>query len=283
MKTRVPLYFIIAATFLACSGDPGTIKVVSFNIRYDNPSDGINAWSERKEMVAGFIRNENPDLFGLQEALWHQYTFIDSSLDGYGSVATGRDDGLKGGEMTPIFYRRELFNLEESGTFWLSDTPGVPGSRGWGAALPRIVTWACLRKQKDGDRLYYFNTHFSHMSDSARIMSSKVLRKEVARIAGESPFIITGDFNMVPDSRAYAELVELPVIDSYYVEGVVNEGAEYTFNGFSDNPGSRRIDYIFVKTGLEPVGYTTRVVIHDKVFISDHWPVIVTLKDVNYK
>lgn len=278
MNARIAIFLILAAISVACSDDPTTLKVITFNIRYDNPSDGINAWPARKDMVVEFLLREEAGLIGLQEALWHQYSFIDSTLEGWGSVAAGRDDGLKAGEMAPIFYRMDLFDIVESGTFWLSETPGIPGSRGWGAVLPRIVTWACLKQKEDGDTIFYFNTHFSHMSDSARIMSSKILRSEVSIIAGNSDFIITGDFNMEPGSRAYEELVQPPVADSYTAHGVYPVGGKYTFNGFNDTPGDRRIDYVFVREGLEVLTHNTLTVRNDSVFISDHWPVIVSLK-----
>jgi len=278
MKARLILILLIAAALSACNDDPADIKIITFNIRYDNPSDGINAWPNRRNMVVEFLERQEAGLFGLQEALWNQYIYIDSSLVDWGSVAVGRNDGQREGEMTPIFYRRDLFDLEESSTFWLSETPGVPGSRGWGAVLPRIVTWANLTRKDDGSSLYYFNTHFSHMSDSARIMSSKVLRKEVIRIAGENDFIITGDFNMLPDSRAYSELVQAPFLDSYLAPGITPGGVTFTFNGFNDNTGDGRIDYVFVRDGLEVLSHTTMTIKNDPVFISDHWPVIVTVR-----
>lgn len=270
MRIILALLLIVIS---GCSQRGSTVEVVSLNIRYDNPADGINAWPERRDMLAAYLIRESPDLFGIQESLWHQYAYLDSIVADYGSVAAGRDDGKKAGEMTPLFFRKDMFELSGSGTFWLSETPDLPGSKGWGAVLPRIVTWASLILKESGEQLYFFNTHFSHMSDSARVMSSKVLRSEVERIAGDHLFIITGDFNMLPGSKAYNELVISPIVDSFAESIDPPEGLAYTFNGFSEETGSGRIDYIFVKKGLRVLSHSTRKLIQDSVFISDHWPV----------
>ena len=183
---------------------------------------------------------------------------------------------IKKGEMNPVFYSVDRFDLLVSNTFWLSETPGIPGSKGWGAALPRIVTWLKLADKKSGKEFFYFNTHFSHMSDSARVMSARILRELVYNIAGESNFVITGDFNMLPDSKAYAALTlgeTKPVKDCYLLSATEPEGVKYTFNGFKDVIGSGRIDYIFARPGTKVLSYRIDNVKSDGLFISDHWPV----------
>ncbi len=275
------LFIIVLLTLIpvlpSCSGDD-TIKVITFNIRYDNPRDSINAWPNRKDLLIKFLQEEKPDLFGLQEALWHQYAAIDSAMIGYSSAGAGRDDGQKKGEMNPLFVNNERFEIVLGNTFWLSETPGVPGTKGWGASLPRIVTWVELKEKDTGRKLFYFNTHFAHDSDSARVMSAGILLNEVKKIAGNSRFVITGDFNMTPDSRAYSILTgpgpEAPLIaDSYKISETPPEGPVGTFNGWSDNPRSNRIDYIFVRSGMKVKSISTIVRKQGEIFISDHWPV----------
>lgn len=290
-----------------CSDSPDQTDIITFNIRYDNSADGINAWPFRREMVVSFLKDEAPALIGLQEVLWHQFEYIDSALTGYGSLAAGRNDGRRSGEMAPLFYRDDLFSSGSSGsgTFWLSPTPDIAGSIGWGAVLPRIVTWSSLTLKSTGEEIFFFNTHFSHMSDSARQMSAGVLMEEVARIAGEAKFIITGDFNMVPGSLPWKVISEGGAEDSFNVTAEKPVGEVSTFNGFrepaAEEPalgrlieqtgggsasgglsepagGGRRIDYVFVSPGMEVVKHRTERVKQDSVYISDHWPVIVTLK-----
>ncbi|MFN2379418.1 MAG: endonuclease/exonuclease/phosphatase family protein [Bacteroidales bacterium] len=324
MKVKIILQVFVVVMFLwplsGCSDSPGHNDIISFNIRYDNSADGINAWPFRREMVVSFLKDEAPALIGLQEVLWHQFEYIDSALTGYVSLAAGRNDGQRSGEMVPLFYREDLFRRGSSGsgTFWLSPTPDIAGSIGWGAVLPRIVTWSSLTMKSTGEEIFFFNTHFSHMSDSARQMSAGVLMNEVAGIAGEARFIITGDFNMVPGSFPWNVIVEGGAEDSFNVSAEKPAGNGSTFNGFSEpaaemsasggfsepaaiesgfssqrepaaetstSGGSgeqagegRRIDYVFVSPGMEVLRHRTERVKQDSVYISDHWPVIVTLK-----
>jgi endonuclease/exonuclease/phosphatase family metal-dependent hydrolase len=281
MKNLIASAFIIFSLLLCgCSPreDKDSVKVMTMNVRYDNPDDSINAWPNRIPLFSRVISEEKPDLLGLQEVLWHQYEAMDSVLKEYSSVGVGRDDGARGGELNPVFFRKERFDLVRTLTFWLSDTPEVPGSKGWGASLPRIVTWIELADKNNHDHFYFFNTHFAHDSDSARIMSSKILLKEVEKIAEGFPYIVTGDFNMLPYSTGYSILTgpaeSVPVLkDSYFVSERKPAGPAFTFNGFSDKPGTGRIDYIFVKNGMRVLNHSTLVEKDKKIFISDHWPV----------
>lgn len=281
----IRLLFIVLLAFFSFSAscqkrETDIIKVITFNIRYDNPRDSLNAWPNRKEIVIGFLKEEKPDLFGLQEALWHQYATIDSALKGnYISMGVGRDDGQKKGEMNPLFVNSNRFEIVRGNTFWLSEAPDVPGSKGWGASLPRIVTWVELKEKPSGGTLYYFNTHFAHDSDSARVMSAGILLNEVKKIAGYNRFVITGDFNMTPDSRAYSILTQAGndnplILDSYKITETTPAGPLPTFNGWSDTPRGNRIDYIFVKNGMKVKSISTVVRKKGPVFISDHWPVV---------
>jgi endonuclease/exonuclease/phosphatase family metal-dependent hydrolase len=271
--------FLTLVLFPGCNGrkDEMNLKVMTFNIRYDNPRDSINAWPNRVGLVCELLKNEKPDLLGLQEALWYQYEAIDSAISGYSSVAVGRDDGKKKGEMNPLFYNINRFDLVRDNTFWLSESPDKPGSKGWGASLPRIVTWVELKDKMTHKSLFYFNTHFAHDSDSARIMSAGILLKEVKRLAGKNKFVITGDFNMSPESKAYSILTEKVASrsilrDSYLISGTKPEGPAYTTNSFRDAPGKNRIDYVFVRRGIKVLNASVIVKKEGPVFVSDHWP-----------
>jgi endonuclease/exonuclease/phosphatase family metal-dependent hydrolase len=280
MKSISVLSVFITLIFLAgCSGNKAerNISVMTFNIRYDNPGDSINAWSNRVGIVCDLLKKEKPDLLGLQEALWYQYEAIDSAIIGYSSIAIGRDDGKRKGEMNPVFYNNSRFELINNNTFWLSETPNKPGSKGWGASLPRIVTWVELKDKKNNKSLFYFNTHFAHDSDSARIMSAGILLNEVKRISGKNKFVITGDFNMSPESRAYSILTEKSssrstLKDSYFISKTKPVGPAYTTNSFRDVPGKNRIDYVFVKNGMKVLNASVIVKKEGPVFVSDHWP-----------
>lgn len=262
--------------------DPDILKVMTFNIRYDNPRDSINAWPNRANLVCNFLKNEKPDLLGMQEVVAHQYEYLDSVLTDYSSVGVGRSDGAKGGEMNPLFFLKERFELIRTRTFWLSDTPEVAGTKAWGANLPRIVTWVELSEKTSHKHFYFFNTHFAHDSDSARILSSGLLLNKVDSIASGFQFVVTGDFNMLISSKGYEILTgpfeSVPLlIDTYKITEKRPVGPAYTFNGFSEKTSSGRIDYIFVRNGMNVLEHRTFIKKEHGIYISDHWPVMATV------
>jgi endonuclease/exonuclease/phosphatase family metal-dependent hydrolase len=281
MKNLLTWYIVILFLVLtACSNNSvqNAIRVMTMNVRYDNPADSINAWPNRASLVCNFINKEKPDILGMQEVLIQQYEALDSVLNDYSSVGVGRDNGAREGEMNPIFFRKEKFDMVRTITFWLSDTPEIPGSIGWGASLPRIVTWMELVDKNSHQHFFFFNTHFAHDSDSARIMSSKLLLKEVGKIAEGFPFIITGDFNMLPSGKGYLILTgpneSVPLIkDTHTISEKKSAGPTFTYNGFSNKPGEGRIDYIFVRSGMKVLDHNTIIKKEKGIYLSDHWPV----------
>jgi endonuclease/exonuclease/phosphatase family metal-dependent hydrolase len=275
-----PVILLLVLT-AACNkkNDPDILKVITLNLRYDNPNDSLNAWSYRSHIVNGFFKNEKPDLIGMQEVLANQYAFLDSVLSDYSSVGVGRADGAKGGEMNPVFFKKDRFDLIRTKTFWLSDEPEVAGTKAWGANLPRIVTWVELSEKTRLKHFYFFNTHFAHDSDSARILSSELLLNRVDSISGGFPFVITGDFNMLISSKGYDILTgpfeSIPLLnDTYAVTEKRPVGPAYTFNGFSEETSAGRIDYIFVRNGMEVLEHRTFIKKDRDIYISDHWPVM---------
>ena len=91
------------------------LKVISYNIRYDNPDDGENNWKYRKETLINYFNENKPDLVGMQEVLITQLSFLDKSLDEYKYVGVGREDGKSKGEYSPIFYRnsQKLYSISQ--------------------------------------------------------------------------------------------------------------------------------------------------------------------------
>jgi endonuclease/exonuclease/phosphatase family metal-dependent hydrolase len=200
----------------------------------------------------------------------------------YSSIGVGRDDGAKEGEMNPVFFRKDRFDLIRTRTFWLSDTPEVAGTKAWGSSLPRIVTWVELSEKATSEHFYFFNTHFANDSDSARIMSSGLLLNKVDSIASGFPFVITGDFNMLISSEGYEILTgpyeSVPLLnDTYAISEKRPQGPAYTFNGFSESKSSGRIDYVFVRNGMEVLEHRTFIRKEHGIYISDHWPVMATV------
>ena len=101
----------------------------------------------------------------------------------------------------------------------------------------------------------------------------------VRKLAGDNEFVITGDFNALPESLAISRMKEGDfAVDSYLISETPPAGQSYTFNGWKDEPGEGRIDYIFIRNGMKTLSHETHRVIEDGVFISDHWPVTARIR-----
>ena len=236
---------------LAASGQAISLRVMSFNIRCLNTDDAVeNQWTNRIDRVCALIKEVQPDLLGVQEAVPQQYEDVKAGLDGYASIFAGRDDGTKG-EGTPVFYRSDKFRLIRSGHFWLSPTPNEP-SIGWNAACNRIAVWAVLEDVATGESFIYLNTHFDHMSEEARVESAKLIKETVRGLAPSLPFVFNADFNLNDKSEGYDLLVNYsyPCIDTWKA-AAETEGGPGTLDiwGTYPNLADNKIDFIFASKG----------------------------------
>lgn len=256
------------------------LRVMSYNVRYDNPADGPNSWQHRKERVAHLIHSHQPDLLGLQEVLHNQLTYLEEELADYSRIGVGRKDGKQAGEFSPIFYDRKKLEVLDSGTFWLSTTPLQP-SIGWDASLERIATWAVFRYRRSGDTVAFFNTHFDHRGTQAREESARLLLEKVEAHAAQYPVVVTGDFNSNPQSIPYQLLTQDHTLrDALTISEVPHVGPHQSFSGFeatSSLPGDR-IDYVFVSSQVQVVRHSIDASSNDQYFPSDHLPVIAEVK-----
>ena len=260
-----------------------TLNVMSFNIRYNSPNDGINIWENRKDMVADVFSDYKIDIAGLQEVTKVQLDDLNNRLPDFAYIGVGRDDGKSEGEHCPIYYRKDNLTLLEHGTQWLSETPDVIGSKGWDAALPRIFTWGKFKNNANGEVFYYINTHFDHRGQLARLNSSKLLMSKAAELTdGKSAIIITGDFNYTKDSEGYQIMTstenEITFSDTKEITQTPFTGRPHSSNGFREREVSRIIDYIFVNEGIKTKTYDILAIIKDSVYVSDHFPVISTIE-----
>jgi len=258
------------------------LTVISYNVRYNSQSDGVNVWDNRKEWLTASIKFFEGDIVGAQEVTFTQLNDMADLLPNYQHIGEGRDGGEKG-EFSPIFYVKDRFEVLDSDTFWLSETPGVLASKGWDAALPRIVTWAKFRDKKSEKNFYFFNTHFDHRGKEARNKSAGLISSKIESIAGNEPVILTGDFNTPPDSDPYSILKNSGMEDTAE-KAVMSYTPGYTFNSWDlEASGDRyRIDYVFFKgEELLPLKYHVLDGQRGRRFISDHFPVIVKFKWIN--
>lgn len=251
------------------------VKVMTYNIRYDNPGDGPNQWSKRKSKVFDLIKKYDPDIIGVQEALHHQLIDIENALKEYDFFGAGRDDGKQKGEYSAIFIRKNRFSIIDENTFWLSQTPEVPGSKHWDAAITRVVTWAKLQDKKSKKSFIMINTHFDHIGKESRKHSAEIIKDSAAVMGKELPVIITGDFNFTREQPPYKVMMDdskIRVIDT------APEQAPGTACGFEVGTRScTAIDYIFHSPHWRSQDYQVIQDNDGKFYPSDHLPVIVRL------
>ena len=263
------------------SGVP--LRVMSFNVRYGTAPDGANRWDKRKDLVLETIKRFDPDLLGTQETLELQADYLRAQLPGYTHIGVGRDDGQRKGEQMAIFYKTDRFEKLEAGHFWLCNQPEQPGSKGWDAAFPRLVTWAKLRDRRTDKAVLWLNTHWDHQGHQARIESPKVIRQWLADHGKGTPLIITGDFNSTEDSPQYRTLlggngVEPKLTDTYRQVHPKRQPDEASANGFTDRREGSRIDWIMCSSELVPVEATIDRFNKDGRYPSDHYPVTAVLR-----
>lgn len=254
------------------------LNVLTFNIRLNTPQDSLNAWPHRSANVASQILFHEAHIIGVQEALFDQMQDLDRALTSFKFVGGGREDGKQKGEFSAIFYDTIRLQSLQSQTFWLSETPQVAGSKGWDAALPRIVTWAKFRDKKTKKEFYVFNTHFDHIGKVARAESSKLLLRFANQIAGAIPYIVTGDFNAAPTQEPIQLIVNskdpLHLVDTKSISLTPHYGPLGTFNGFhAKEINDQPIDHIFIKHGIKVLQHATLSQTWEGKFSSDHFPV----------
>ncbi len=268
------------SSFIIAQGNGITINVMTYNIQqgsHYNPQTTPQA-------VAEIIIKNEIDFLGSQELHIDGVKSLSSLLPNYEWFGVGRDNGKEVGETGCIFFDSSKYKLLEQSTFWLSTTPDVIGSKSWNAADVRIVTWGKFLVVSDSSIVYLFNTHYDHISSLARLESSKLLLKKIYEIAGMNPVIVTGDFNMISSSQEYNLLVDdyynyLHLYDAQSKSVNGSTGPPGTFNNFTTNYPTEKIDFIFVNPFFDVI---THAVLTDKYdngeFISDHFPVRTQLK-----
>lgn len=250
---------------------------MSFNVWCDHPRHP--AWSLRLPVAVSLLRYHQPDVIGGQEFRLNQLRDVARELPEYRWVGAGRDDGREAGEFCPILYRHKRLEAVESGTFWLSADPKIPG-KGWDAAYPRVVTWARLVDRATGHTLTHCNTHFDHLGRRARRESARLLLDQIAALSDGRAVVVTGDLNCLESSAAYAILTGGGLRDTLRACQFPPLGPRKTWRGFL--PGgltSARLDYIFVGEGVT-VRQHTVLTDHGPGgrHPSDHYPVVAELE-----
>ena len=241
-----------------------------------------------------------PDVFGVQEAVPEQMKFLSDTLKDYAHVGVGREDGKDGGEHMAVFYRKDLYKLVNSGNFWLSETPEVPGSKSWGTACTRICSWVRLKDRHTGKIFCYATTHTDHISALARKEGMLLILRRMKEFAGGAPVIFTGDHNGL-ETTAHAQAAAKVLKNAIYITETPPKGPWHCTPGFRAIKGTpavemlkktvaerndakrsecQRIDYIYVSPGVKVKDLETYPDARPGVGLppSDHYPVSATIE-----
>jgi endonuclease/exonuclease/phosphatase family metal-dependent hydrolase len=259
-------------------------RVMTYNIRMDTIVDGENRWCYRRQRILELIQRTSPDLLGVQEPMAQQMSDLRAGLSDYGSCGVARDDGKDQGEYSAIFYRHRRYELIDQGTFWLSEYPHIPGSKGWDAVLPRICTWARLFDRISQRELFHFNTHYDHQGIIATRESSRLILSFIEKITASSsspsPVILAGDLNSDPQSDAYRCIINNTSFqDAQSISTTGHSGPSGTWSTFQVKTGiGPKIDYIFVTPlHFQVMKHQHLIDSENNLYPSDHLPVIADL------
>jgi endonuclease/exonuclease/phosphatase family metal-dependent hydrolase len=273
------------------------LGVMSFNIYGGGTSStDPNAWIyteglDRRERVVAMILSESvafgtsrPDIIGLQEDCgYEEVNYLKRQLVGYGFYGVGRNDGVSNGDYNGIFYRSNRFNRLSQGSFWLSLTPDVPGSKHPVAGHIRIASWVILYDNMTGRNYFVLNTHLDNQSQPSRLWSAQLIRQRIKKYSGGLPVILTGDLNCHEDSEEFLELIGkndpsgFQLRDSYREVHPVRQSDEASYHGFTGGTSGSRIDFVLHTSFFEATGATIETAkVYDR-YPSDHYAVTGTL------
>ena len=249
-----------------------SLNIMTYNIRYAADQPEVYSWKNRRDGIMQSF--EGTDIAGLQEVLNVQVEDLKSSLSGYNLIYRSREAEASVGEGVPILFKEDKFSLLYSGTFWLSDTPELPGSNTWEAACNRIVTWGRFIDKESNIEFFVFNTHLDHISQYARENGTRLILSTIQMMAPGFPVILMGDFNADEENNVYKMITEFGLKDTYRDIRHDSDSTDLTYHGWQNESGLTRIDYVFVSADFH---VKNTKVVREKVngiYPSDHFPVV---------
>lgn len=258
----------------AAAPSAAPLTVMSFNVRTPADTEQGRRWEDRREAMVAVIKDARPVVMGTQELVKAQADYLAERLPGYRWFGEGRRGG-DGDEHMGIFYDGAVVALEQSGNFWLSDTPAVAGSISWGHPYPRMVTWGLFKRLDDGRQFYLLNTHLPYREEdeSARVRGAKAIIAHIASLPARVPVVLTGDFNSEPGSETYNAFTT--ALRDARTQVQTPQGPKPTFHDFTGQ-ATRELDWVLVR-GFTARRFDTVDAKVNGVLPSDHFPLVVSL------
>lgn len=181
-----------------------SLSVMTFNLHDDQPEESPNSWDKRKDLCLSVITSYSPIILCTQQGVKSQLDYIQQGLPAYDQFGTSRKGPQDPtDESCTIFYNKEKVELLEGGTFWLSESPSVPGSKAWGSDVPCIATWATFQLRQvepPGFSFQIVNTNLDEISPRARRRSALLTWQHMASLPPTLPVVYCGGFNTQKES-----------------------------------------------------------------------------------
>jgi len=248
----------VAAPGLA--SEPTRIRVLTYNIHHGAGMDG----KLDLERIAKIIRSVDPDVVALQE--------VDRGVKRTKGVDEPGELGKLTG-MKPIFERNIVYQGGDYGNAVLTRLPvvrwrnvHVPSHHVGEQRGALVLELTAPNAEKTTIR--FMATHIDYRPSDAERMDSVKKLEEVAREQPNTPSILTGDLNSLPDSR----------VMKAFGENWTRTDAE-PLKTFPANKPDRAIDYVLVRPAKRWKVIETRVL--DEPVASDHRPLLVVLELVD--
>lgn len=275
-RLRRPAALLLLALALPAGAatPPPPLKVMSFNVRTPADTAPGKRWMDRREALVTTIRQAHPAVMGTQELVKEQADYLASQLPDYRWFGEGRRGG-DDDEHMGVFYDSKAVALEQSGNFWLSDTPDVAGSISWGNLFPRMVTWGLFRRVEDGRRFYLFNTHLPYRDEDEprRVRGAQAIVAHLKTLPADIPVVVTGDFNSEPGGPTYAAFTG--ALTDARTQVAAPRGPKNTFHDFTGK-ATTELDWVLVR-GFTARDFATVDARVDGILPSDHFPLVVEL------
>lgn len=247
-------------------------RIMSFNVRCANDEEG--SINNRSNIVNAIIEQYAPDSFGVQEATPKWLRLIDKALgDKYARVGVSRDFFGPFSEYGCVYYLKDKYNLVDSGTIWLSETPEKKYSVSFDSACRRIATWAVLQDKETGVTYTHLNTHLDHVLEETRVGQAGVLLEKLEQLQTQGTVVVTGDFNTYKTGDVYASMLEV-TDDARLIAKNTDDGITYHNYGKIEENDKGAIDFVFTSKGTKVETYKIIRNTALDMYPSDHYPII---------
>jgi endonuclease/exonuclease/phosphatase family metal-dependent hydrolase len=250
------------------------LTIVSCNIRFDNPADGVNSWQHRRSFLTEVLLKHSPDIIATQEGRFDQLKDFECLLEDYQIIDQHRS-WIKERMYPTIFCKKNRFEILESEDLWLSETPEVAGSLSFESTFPRLMTMASLQPKNHEKKILLVNAHLDHIRTETRESQAKVLVNEIKRKRkGQQSLVVLGDFNDAPGSSVQRILTDdiHGLKDTWPLYNSVEESSHHGFKGHA--PDGSRIDWIMIEGEAQPLDCKMDKSSKGSFWPSDHFPIV---------